>query len=70
LIKRLKPEDYKARAEQAILFRVSAWDTNCPQHIPQRFEAQEVTAMLAERDMRIEALTKELDRLRKCSQIC
>jgi hypothetical protein len=26
--------------------------------------------MLAERDMRIEALTKELDRLRKCSQIC
>jgi uncharacterized protein len=65
LIKRLKPEDYKARAEQAILFRVSAWDTNCPQHIPQRFEAEEVTAMLAERDMRIEALTKELDRLRK-----
>jgi uncharacterized protein len=70
LIKRLTPEDYKARAEQAILFRVSAWDTNCPQHIPQRFEAQEVTAMLAERDMRIEALTKELDRLRRCSQIC
>jgi uncharacterized protein len=65
LIKRLKPEDYKARAEQAILFRVSAWDTNCPQHIPQRFEAEEVTAMLAERDMRIEALTKELNQLRK-----
>jgi uncharacterized protein len=65
LIKRLKPEDYKARAEQAILFRVWAWDTNCPQHIPQRFEAEEVTAMLAERDMRIEALTKELNQLRK-----
>ncbi len=65
LIKRLKPDGYKARAEQAILFSVSAWDSNCPQHIPQRFEAAEVTAMVAERDRRIEDLTKELDRLRK-----
>jgi len=64
LIKKLKPEGYKARAEQAILFTVSAWDSNCPQHIPQRFEAAEVTAMLAERDKRIEDLTKELNRLR------
>ena len=65
LIKRLKPDGYKARAEQAILFSVAAWDSNCPQHIPQRFEAAEVTAMVAERDRRIEDLTKELDRLRK-----
>jgi predicted pyridoxine 5'-phosphate oxidase superfamily flavin-nucleotide-binding protein len=65
LIKKLKPEGYRARAEQAILVTVSAWDTNCPQHIPQRLEAEEVTAMLAERDKRIEDLTKELDRLRK-----
>jgi len=42
-----------------------AWDSNCPQHIPQRFEAAEVNSMLAERDKRIEDLTKELDRLRK-----
>jgi predicted pyridoxine 5'-phosphate oxidase superfamily flavin-nucleotide-binding protein len=65
LLKRLKPEGYRARVEQAILFTVSAWDSNCPQHIPQRFEAEEVKAMLAERDQRIEELTKELDRLRK-----
>ena len=65
LIKRLKPEGYRARVEQAILFTVSAWDSNCPQHIPQRLEAAEVTALLAERDKRIEELTKELDRLRK-----
>jgi uncharacterized protein len=67
LIKKLKPEGYRARVEQAILFTVSAWDSNCPQHIPQRFEAAEVKAMLAERDRRIEDLTKELDRLRKSS---
>ena len=28
----LMPKAYKARPEQAILFRISAWDTNCPQH--------------------------------------
>jgi uncharacterized protein len=65
LIKRLKPDGYRARVERAILFTVSAWDSNCPQHIPQRFEAAEVKALLAERDKRIEDLTKELDRLRK-----
>jgi predicted pyridoxine 5'-phosphate oxidase superfamily flavin-nucleotide-binding protein len=64
LIKRLKPGGYRARVEQAILFTVAAWDSNCPQHIPQRFEAAEVKALLAERDKRIEDLTKELDRLR------
>jgi len=65
LIKKLKPEGYRARVEQAILFTVSAWDSNCPQHIPQRFEAAAVSAMLAERDKRIEELKQELDRLRK-----
>jgi uncharacterized protein len=64
---RLKPEGYRARVEQAILFTVAAWDSNCPQHIPQRFEAADVMAILAERDQRIAALTKELDRLRKTS---
>ena len=65
LIKKLKPDGYRARVEQAILFTVSAWDSNCPQHIPQRLEAAEVKAMLTERDKRIEELTAELDRLRK-----
>lgn len=65
LIKKLKSDGYKARAEQAIVFTVSAWDSNCPQHIPQRFEAAEVTTMLAQRDKRIKALEAELDRLRK-----
>jgi uncharacterized protein len=64
LIKKMKPEDYKARVEQVILFTALAWDSNCPQHIPQRFEAADVKAMLAEHDKRIEDLTKELDLLR------
>jgi hypothetical protein len=64
LITRLMPPGYTARAGQAILFTVSAWDANCQQHIPRRFEVADVAAMLAERDGRIEALEAELKRLR------
>ncbi|MDX8442600.1 pyridoxamine 5'-phosphate oxidase family protein [Mesorhizobium sp. VK3E] len=60
----LMPPGYKARPEQAILFTVSAWDANCPQHIPQRFEAADVAAALAERDRRIAGLEQEIARLR------
>ena len=60
LLAALKPAGYRARAERAIVFNVSAWDENCPQHIPQRFEAADVEAALAERDRRIAQLEAEL----------
>jgi predicted pyridoxine 5'-phosphate oxidase superfamily flavin-nucleotide-binding protein len=65
LTAKLMPEGYEARPEQVILFSVSAWDSNCPQHIPQRFEAADVAAALAERDHRIAALEAEIKELRK-----
>ena len=58
----LMPADYKARAEQVILFTVTAWDANCPQHIPQRFEAADVANALAAKDERIAWLEAELKR--------
>ncbi|WP_421916107.1 pyridoxamine 5'-phosphate oxidase family protein [Mesorhizobium sp.] len=67
LLAKLMPGDYKARPEQVILFTVAAWDANCPQHIPQRFEAADVAAALAERDRRIERLEQEIARLKKSS---
>jgi predicted pyridoxine 5'-phosphate oxidase superfamily flavin-nucleotide-binding protein len=60
LLKSLMPRGYKARPEQVILFRISAWDTNCPQHIPQKFDAADVAAALASRDARIAELEAEL----------
>lgn len=63
LMAKLTSPEYRARPEQAILFTVAAWDANCPQHIPQRFEASEVAALLAERDARIALLQAEVDRL-------
>jgi hypothetical protein len=64
LTARLMPPGYKARPEQVILITVSAWDTNCHQHIPQRFEAADVATALAERDGRIAELEAEIKRLR------
>jgi predicted pyridoxine 5'-phosphate oxidase superfamily flavin-nucleotide-binding protein len=69
LTARLMPQGYKARPEQVILFTVSAWDANCPQHIPQRFEAADVAAALGERDRRIAALEAEIKRLRDPSYL-
>ncbi|MBK9648155.1 MAG: pyridoxamine 5'-phosphate oxidase family protein [Deltaproteobacteria bacterium] len=64
LVARLMPEGYAARPERAFLIHVTAWDANCPQHIPQRFDAQDVAAALELRDQRIAALEAELARLR------
>jgi predicted pyridoxine 5'-phosphate oxidase superfamily flavin-nucleotide-binding protein len=60
LTQSLMPHGYKARPEQVVLFRISAWDTNCPQHIPQKFDAADVAAALASRDARIAELEAEL----------
>jgi len=64
LTTKLMPDGYRARPEQVILFTVSAWNANCAQHIPQRFEAADVVAALAARDQRIAALEAEVKRLR------
>jgi len=65
LLERLKPAGYKARLEQALIFSVKAWDANCPQHIPQRFEAEDVARILAARDAEIASLQAEVKRLRE-----
>ena len=69
LVAKLIPGDYKARPEQVVLFTVSAWDSNCPQHIPQRFEAADVAAALAVRDQRIAELEAEVHALKQQSAV-
>lgn len=60
LLANLMPHNYKARGEQAILFRVDAWSANCPQHIPRRIEAADVARLLEQRDLRIAELEEEI----------
>jgi predicted pyridoxine 5'-phosphate oxidase superfamily flavin-nucleotide-binding protein len=56
LLAKLMPEGYAARPQQAILFPIEAWDVNCPQHIPQKFDAADVAAAVAKLERRISEL--------------
>jgi predicted pyridoxine 5'-phosphate oxidase superfamily flavin-nucleotide-binding protein len=64
LVARLWPEGYEARPEQVILFEIEAWDTNCPQHIPQLFSAEDVTRTILQFQARIRELESEVAALR------
>lgn len=65
LSRQLMPKGYAARPEQVLLFTVTAWDVNCPRHIPQRIDAADVRAAIESRDQRIAALEAELEGLRR-----
>lgn len=60
LAQQLMPSGYRARPERVLMIRVTVWDWNCPQHIPQRFEAEDVARALAERDQKIAYLQERL----------
>jgi predicted pyridoxine 5'-phosphate oxidase superfamily flavin-nucleotide-binding protein len=64
LIADLMPAGYRAQGEQVLLFAIEAWDVNCPQHIPQKIDAADVAAALAQRDSRIAELEAELAALK------
>jgi len=63
LITSLMPENYRARPEQAILFRITAWDSNCPQHIPQKIDLSDVIAVVSERERQITELRAQVEEL-------
>jgi uncharacterized protein len=64
LIARLMPEGTNARAERAVLFTVEAWDSNCRQHIPQKFDAADVAEAVRGLERRIADLAADNARLR------
>lgn len=63
LTARLMPKGYAAKPEQIIVFTISAWDANCPQHIPQRVDVARMKAALDQRDARIRELQAQLSLL-------
>ncbi|HLW69961.1 MAG TPA: pyridoxamine 5'-phosphate oxidase family protein [Candidatus Binataceae bacterium] len=65
LIARLMPDDYAAKPEQAIIFKVEAWDTNCHQHIPRKLDAADVVPAFEHLQARVAQLEAENARLRE-----
>jgi predicted pyridoxine 5'-phosphate oxidase superfamily flavin-nucleotide-binding protein len=64
LLGKLMPEGYEAKPEQVIVFTVDVWDSNCPQHIPQKLDVADVRAVVGELRDRIASLESELAALR------
>ncbi len=65
LMARLADAGPAARPEQAIVFQLEAWDVNCPQHITRRYTEDDVAAVVARLQQRIDALEAELAALRE-----
>ena len=65
LLERLQDEAYGGRVERAIVFRVSAWDINCPQHIRPRFTEDELAPTIDAYQRRIRELEAEVQRWRQ-----
>lgn len=65
LMRTVMPEGYAAVPERVLLFKVSAWDPNCPQHIPRKIDADKVDAVLAERDREIANLKAQVKALQQ-----
>lgn len=64
LLASLMPAGYAAKPEQVIVFTVAAWDSNCPQHIPQKVDVSAVAATVEALQKRVAELEAELARLR------
>lgn len=64
LMAQLMPANYNAKPEQVMVVSVTAWDANCPQHIPVKLDAATVKEAIDARDQRIQELEAELARLR------
>jgi hypothetical protein len=59
-IESLRAPNGTAKADQAIVMHLVAWDENCPQHIPQLMSTEKVEAYLASLHARIAELEAEL----------
>jgi len=42
---------------------VTAWDSNCPQHIPQKIDLSDVVAVVSDRERQITELKAQVEEL-------
>jgi predicted pyridoxine 5'-phosphate oxidase superfamily flavin-nucleotide-binding protein len=45
LLASLSDPDYRGRVERAIVFTITAWDVNCPQHIQPRYTQEAIASV-------------------------
>lgn len=60
LFELLQPDDYKFRPERMMLFKIKAYDWNCPQHITPRFTVNQIGEVLAPQKKYIADLEQQI----------
>ncbi|MBE9207433.1 pyridoxamine 5'-phosphate oxidase family protein [Nostoc sp. LEGE 06077] len=60
LLDKLRVPNYNAEIERVIIFKIEAWNWNCPQHIPIHYSEQEVSDITAALQARITELENQL----------
>jgi predicted pyridoxine 5'-phosphate oxidase superfamily flavin-nucleotide-binding protein len=65
MMKKLTDPGYSARPQRIIVFKLSAWTTNCPQHITRRFTEQQIAPAVNKLHRRIAELEAEVAKLKK-----
>ena len=66
----LELENYRYHPERIFVFKVKAFDWNCPQHITPRFTVEEIAKMAEEKDNYIENLKEEIKVLKEKLEGC
>lgn len=61
----LRPKDYKFKPERMILFKINAYDWNCPQHINPKYTVEEIRELLEPQKQYIVTLEKEIKALKE-----
>ncbi len=64
LLAKLADPAYPGNVERAVVFAVTAWDVNCPQHIHRRFSERQIAPMVEKLRTRITELEAEVERLK------
>jgi len=68
LVARVSSADYAAKVERVIVFRIKAWDANCPKHIPKLVKLEEALVAIQERDKKIADLESQLSDLKRATE--
>jgi len=60
----LRPKDYKFKPEWMMIFKIKAYDWNCPQHINPKYSIDEVRELLEPQQRYIASLEQEIKDLK------
>jgi len=65
----LRPKDYKFKPEWMMIFKIKAYDWNCPQHINPKYSIDEVKELLEPQQRYIASLEQQINELKAKLQL-